>query len=159
MSEFFRHQRALRCVTDGRVISLAQMAPHSARRHIYSGFAVLPPFLVGTPLEKLLPDTVRIVSPASGMVISVTDGITLRTGDGITLTLHTGITEHLPDIGEKLHSGQHIMSVARSELMHNGMDGTVAVVFGDSDRITELHVLSGRRRAGNRTAFYRIIPS
>ena len=159
MSEFFRYQRALRCVTDGRVISIAQMAPHSARHHIYSGFAVLPPLLVGTALERLLPSAVSIVSPASGVVISVADGITLRTGDGITLTLHTGITEQLPEIGEKLRSGQQIMSVARSQLLQNGMDGAVAVIFGDSSRITELHVLSGRRRAGNRTAFYRIISS
>ncbi len=160
MGRLFRTARALKCVMDGRVISLAELRSERPQCYRGSGFAVLPPVLMGTPLERLLPETVRILSPADGVVISTDDAVTLRTGDGIRLSVSAGSGLQLHcEVGEKVRGGRLIGTVARKELMKNDLNGAVAVMFHDTDGITELHVISGRRRAGWRTAFYRIRPS
>lgn len=160
MSDLFKSKRALKCVTDGRVISLAELQAKSLLHGKGSGFAVLPPMLTGTYFERFLPQTVRILSPADGVITAAEcSHITLRTGDGILITVLTEAgTEPICTVGAKVNGGGLLCTIPRKQLLQNGMEGAVAVLFPDTGNITELHVISGIRKAGYRTAFYRILP-
>lgn len=160
MSKLFGTARALKCVTGGRVISLAELRTERPQQNRGSGFAVLPPLITGTVLERLLSDTVRICAPADGVVTAAENFITLRTGDGVMLSVCVGAEVQLHcAVGEKVRGGGLLCTLPRERLLRNGMNGAVVVTFSDTDAITELHVISGSRRAGIRTAFYHIRPS
>ncbi len=159
MDSLFRSKRALKCVIDGRVISLAELQGSFSWRSSTAGFAVLPPLITEYLPERLKPQSIRVYSPADGVVISLLGGVTLRTGDGVIITVITGLeAEYRPTVGTKVMGGELLCEFPREQLLNNGMNGAVAVMFPDAAAITELHVLSGRRRAGFRTAFYRIQP-
>ncbi len=159
MEGLFRSKRALKCVTDGRVISLAELQGSFPWRTSQAGFAVLPPLMTEYIPERFRPQTVRVYAPADGVVISLLEGLTLRTGDGISVSVITGTAaEYLPAVGGKVRGGELLCTLPRGQLLSNGMSGAVAVMFPDPASVTELHVVSGRQKAGLRTAFYRILP-
>lgn len=159
MNDYFRSKRALKCIMSGKVISLAELRSPLPLSNKGSGFAVLP-LLAGTYFERFMPATVQIVSPTDGVVTATEAGcITLRTGDGVLITVSIGTdTELLCTTGTKIRGSEPICAVPRQQLLQNGMYGAVSVMFCDSSVITELHVISGIRKAGYRTAFYRILP-
>lgn len=163
--------RSLRCAADGRVIMLSELADkHFARSLAADGYAVMVKRLRVIPrgagvlnaAKRLLlplvqpPEYVEIVSPADGVVTAVGEYLSLRTGDGIEISLHHGIPQDfLPAVGEKVRRGEAVCIAQRSLLQQNRLGGAVAVIFTQPQQITELHVLTGRRRAGERTAFYK----
>lgn len=163
--------RSLRCAADGKVIMLSELADRSfARRLAADGYAVKVKKLRAVPqgagifnaAKRLLlplvqpPEYVEIVSPADGVVTAVGEFLSLRTGDGIEISLHHGISQNfLPAVGEKVRRGEAVCIAQRNLLQQNRLGGAVAVIFTQPQQITELHVLTGKRRAGERTAFYK----
>ncbi len=156
MNQLFKSKRTLKCVTYGRVISLAELNCDSAQLVSRTGFAVLPPILTDM-LPKSLP--LKLHSPADGVVTSKLDGLTLRMGDGISFTVYLGIdVPFLPALGARVRCGEIICRPPREQLLQNGMQGAIAVLFTEPSAITELHVYSGRRRAGFTAATYIPLP-
>lgn len=170
--DFSMGARTLRCTADGRVIPLNEL-----RDGVYShrlkgdGFAVRlrkrgaqpQGSSLGASLKRLLwqlvqpSEYVEIVAPTDGVVTSLADGLSLRTGDGVSVTVFTEVeTEFLPQVGEKVQRGSTICVAAREELQGSTLGGAIAVLFTQPQQITELHVSAGKRRAGDRAAFYRI---
>lgn len=164
-----RRQRSLRCIMNGRVISLGELAgcPWGSR----CGYAVRPRSITSAErriirtLRRYLPKwsalsdihTYRITSPADGVVTAIDkESLTLRTGDGIPVTVAVGSgLELLPTLGQQLRCNDTICTADADKLTNNEHSGEVAVFFPEPDKITELHIFSGYRRATHRTAFYR----
>lgn len=171
MPELSLWARSLRCAADGRVIMLSELADKKfARRLAADGYAVKIKRLRAIPqgagvlntAKRLLlslvqpPEYVEIVAPADGVVTAVGEFLSLRTGDGIEISLHHGIPQSfLPAVGEKIRRGEVVCIARRSLIQQNRLGGAVAVIFTKPQQITELHVLTGKRRAGERTAFYK----
>ena len=153
--------RALRCVADGRVAPLCELKDsiHS-RRMRGDGYAVY----AGTAMSRISEYfggevCIDVSAPTDGVVTSHENGLTLRTGDGVSVSVILGDVEvdFIPDVGEKLRSGDVICTLPANTLSDNGIGGAVVVLFNETDRITELHISSGRKKTGERAAFYRII--
>lgn len=154
--------RALRCVADGTVIPLSELQDGVySRRIMGDGYAVLADGGIVDRITEYFtsPKDVEVKAPADGVVTSAEGELSLRTGDGVNVSVILGETqtEFIPDVGEKLRCGDTICTVPRAALAENGINGAVVVLFTDTSRITELHVSSGRRRAGDRAAFYRVL--
>lgn len=158
MYDPYKTKRSLICVTNGRVIPLAQLSGE-LRSYGSSGFAVLPPIWAGTFAERLFPNEVGIHSPADGVVTNLGSELTLRTGDGISISVIAGTdVRYICKVGDKIRAGEMICILPRAKLLGNGSGGAVAVALTDLRRITELHVVSGTKKAGQRTAFYKLRP-
>ncbi len=171
ISELSGRARSLRCAADGKVIMLSELADKKfARRLAADGYAVKIKKLRAVPrgadvfsaARRLLlplvqpPEYVEIVAPADGVVTAVGEFLSLRTGDGIEISLHHGISQSfLPSVGEKVKRGEAVCIARRSVIQQNSLGGAVAVIFAKPQQITELYVRTGRRRAGERTAFYK----
>lgn len=155
--------RALRCIADGTVIPLSELNDEAASQRTHSnGYAVYAGHRLSRITSFFAQQTdIRITAPADGVVTDCTDSLTLRTGDGILITVSVGnaYDHFLPEVGDKIRIHDTICMLPRTVLDKNGLNGAVAVLFNDMSRITELHVLTGRRRAGARTAFYKIAES
>ena len=159
MSELYRTKRTLGCVTYGRVIPLAQLSGVTSRRYGSSGFAVLPPFRAGAFFERLLPREVSIHAPVDGVVTDSGDELIFRTGDGISVAVTLGVTEGcMCRVGGKVRAGEMVWMLPRERLLGNGSGGIITVGFPDLDRVTELHIIAGVRRAGQSAAFYKLRP-
>ena len=153
--------RALRCVADGRVLTLGELHDGMySRRLLGDGYAVMAAGGMAAWLtEQLLsPAEVEILSPADGVVTSAEEFLSIRTGDGIGVTVYLGNTdtEFIPQVGERLRCGERLCTVPREALRNNGINGAAVVLFNDMERVTELHISTGRKKAGDRTAFYRL---
>ncbi len=154
--------RALRCVTDGRVIPLSELRDGVYSRRIFGdGYAVISE---GSMVSKITeyftsPKDIEVRAPADGVVTAADRELSIRTGDGINISVVLGRTkpDFIPDVGEKLRYGDIICTIPRENLENNGINGAVVVLFTDTDRITELHVSEGKRKAGDRAAFYRVL--
>ncbi len=159
MSELYKVKRTLRCVTNGRVIPLAQLNATAARRYGSSGFAVLQLFGAGTFFERLLPREVSIHSPVDGVVTAVGEELVIRTGDGISVAVTIGVSDGcMCRVGGKVRAGEIVWILPRERLLGNGSGGVVTVGFPDLARVTELHVFSGMRKAGQIAAYYKLRP-
>lgn len=153
--------RALRCVTDGRVIALCELQDGVYSRRIAGdGYAV---YAGGGAVERITeyfgsPREVEVKAPADGVVTAAEGELSLRTGDGVNVSVILGEAEadFLPEVGDKLRCGDVICTIPRDALAENGIGGAVVVLFTDTRQITELHVSSGRRKAGERAAFYKV---
>lgn len=170
--ELSRRARTLRCAADGRAISLSELSDGVfSRRLMGDGFAVRvrkrrnisrgEGFFSAVKYHLLTliqpPEFVEIVAPADGVVTAVGELLSLRTGDGVNVSVFHGTGEaFLPKVGEKVHRGSAICISQRELLQQNALGGAVAVLFTEPKQITELHILTGRRRAGERTAFFKI---
>lgn len=168
--EAFSTARALRCVANGRVMTLSEL-----RDGVYShklkgdGYAVLvrrtkkcdggmagvfSSIVAGLFAPSEL---VELCAPADGVVTAKGEALSLRTGDGIEISVYPEAKAAFhPEVGEKVRRGRRIGTVSRTALSENPLGGAVVVVFSDMERITELHVSTGRHRTGERTAFYHI---
>ncbi len=159
MSELYRVKRTLRSVTDGRVIPLAQLNAADARRYGSSGFAVLQLFGAGAFFERLLPSEVSIHAPVDGVVTAVGEELVIRTGDGISVAVTIGVSDGcMCRVGGKVRAGEIVWMLPRERLLGNGSGGVVTVGFPDLVRVTELHIISGIRRAGQTVAYYKLRP-
>ncbi len=169
--ELSARARTLRCVANGTVISLSELADGVYSRRLKGdGFAVkikkrlVPPEGEGlwAGAKRMLisfiqpSEFVEVVAPADGVVTGADDCLSIRTGDGINVSVFTEIkAEFLPKVGEKVKRGAPILIAERKLLQQNTLSGAVAVLFTEPLQITELHVSTGRRRAGERTAYYK----
>ncbi|MBE6901538.1 MAG: hypothetical protein E7478_03620 [Ruminococcaceae bacterium] len=162
--------RTLRCIMNGRVVSLGELRgePWGSR----CGYAVMPrrkssverlviqmiQRILPRFAEKLLAAEIEITAPTDGVVTAVGEGrLTLRTGDGICVTAAVGNgLQLLPEVGKQVRCSDVICRASADSLSGNGFHGAVAVFFAQPDRITELHIFAGYRRAVRRTAFFRI---
>lgn len=170
--DFSRGARTLRCTADGRVIPLNELCDGVYSHRLKGdGFAVRlrkrgtepQGDSFGASLKRLLwqliqpSEYVEIVAPTDGVVTSLADGLSLRTGDGVSVTVFTEAeTGFLPQVGEKVRRGSTICVATREELQGSALGGAIAVLFTQPQQITELHISAGKRRAGDRAAFYRI---
>ena len=159
MSELYKVKRMLRCVTDGRVIPLVQLAGANSRGYGSSGFAVLPPLWDGTFAERFLSHMVSVHAPADGVVTAVGEELSFRTGDGITVIVAAGVSAgNLCRVGLKVRAGELIGMMPRETLRRNGLGGAIIVLLQDHSRVTELHVISGKHKAGQEAASYKLRP-
>lgn len=96
----------------------------------------------------------EIAAPVSGVLTSVeSGGFRLRTGDGTEIQVNTsGEGEYFLRVGELVRAGEPVCRISR-EAFTRGRAGAV-VTFGDSTRITELHIFSGIKRSGELAAEY-----
>lgn len=102
------------------------------------------------------PEFVEIVSPADGVVTESGEHLSLRTGDGVNVSVFHGTDmRFLPKVGEKVKRGSAVCIAERVRLQENLLGGAVVVLFTEPKQITELHILTGRRRAGERVAFFK----
>ncbi len=169
--ELSARARTLRCVANGRVVSLSELQDGIfSRRLMGDGFAVRVRkrralsrkngFLAAVKYHLLSliqpPEFVEIVSPADGVVTASGEHLSLRTGDGVNVSVFHGIdAEFLPKVGEKVRRGSAVCIAERIALQESLLGGTVVVLFTEPQQITELHILTGRRRAGERVAFFK----
>lgn len=169
--ELSQRARTLRCVADGRVVSLCELRDGIfSRRLMGDGFAVRlkkrrklyrgKGFFAAVKYHLLTliqpPEFVEIVAPADGVVTASGDHLSLRTGDGVNVSVfHGGNAEFLPGVGEKVRRGAAVCIAERLDLQESLLGGAVVVLFTEPQQITELHILTGRRRAGERVAFFK----
>lgn len=170
--ELFADARALRCVADGKIIALGELHDGVFSRRVKGdGYAVMVRKYRAAPSDssavssvkkwfiKLItpPDEVNIVSPADGIVTECSDVFSIRSADGISITVfaETAIS-FVCEVGDRVHRGQLIATAERQQICDNRLHGAIAVLFTSPQQITELHVAAGRRRAGERAAFYRV---
>lgn len=169
--ELSSRARTLRCVANGRVISLSELQDGIfSRRLMGDGFAVRvrkrrslsrgEGFFSAVRYHLLTliqpPEFVEIVSPADGVVTAVGECLSLRTGDGVNVSVFHGTGEEfLPKVGEKVRRGSAICISQREALQENPLGGAVVVLFTEPQQITELHILTGRHGAGERVAFFK----
>ena len=157
MSELHKVKRTLRCVAGGRVIPLAQLTGANQRCYGSSGFAVLPPLWEGTFIEWFMPHEVSVHAPADSVVISIGEEMMFRTGDGISIVVAPGVSFGcMCKVGEKVRAGELVCMIPRERLYTNGSNGAIIVALPDLSRVTELHVVSGVRKAGREAAFYKL---
>ncbi|MGN1340196.1 MAG: hypothetical protein ACI4WS_07880 [Oscillospiraceae bacterium] len=157
MSEIYGERRLL-CPAAGRVLPLQELyGGENPRRYSGEGFAVsaaggFAGFLLGR-----LP-AAEIHAPADGAVISVREdntGFTLRTGDCLALAVELcAPAEFLKQVGDMARAGECVCRMSQEQFRSAP---AVVVTFPDSGRITELHVHSGVRFAGQTAVEYRIL--
>ncbi|MGN1422929.1 MAG: PTS glucose transporter subunit IIA [Oscillospiraceae bacterium] len=143
--------RILSAAADGRVIPIGELGDGVySRRGAGDGYAVIP----SSGIIRAKRDII-LYSPADGVVsmISEQDGLSLRTGDGITLSVVFRGGNVFTELGARLSAGEPFCRLPRAGTLING---GVPVLICDPDRITELHIKSGRRRHGSAAAFYRV---
>lgn len=99
----------------------------------------------------------EICAPASGAVTAAESRwFRLRTGDGLELQVSlSGEAEYYLRTGDLAAAGKPVCRISREDF-RRGRAGAV-VTFCDSGRITELHVISGIKRAGTAAAEYRVL--
>lgn len=169
--ELSRRARTLRCVANGRVVALSELQDGIfSRRLLGDGFAVRlrkrrdisrgDGFL--SSMKYLLwqlvqpPEFVEIVSPADGVVTASGEHLSIRTGDGVNVSVFHGISaQFLPKVGEKVRRGSAVCIAERSRFQESLLRGAVVVLFTQPKQITELHILTGRRKIGERVAFFK----
>lgn len=170
--ELFADARALRCVADGKIISLGELHDGVFSRRLKGdGYAVRVRRYRAAPSDnntasyvkkwfiRLVapPEQVHIVSPADGIVTECSEAFSIRNADGINITVFAeSDIRYVCDIGDRVRRGQLIAIADRQQLCDNPLHGAIAVLFTSPQQITELHVAAGRRRAGERAAFYRV---
>lgn len=144
--------RILAAAADGRVMPIGELGDGVySRRAVGDGYAVVPSsgiFSAGRDIA--------LYSPADGVVSEILPqgGITLRTGDGITLSvIYGGGGRISAELGARIYAGEPFCMLTRGSPLING---AIAVLINETDRITELHIRSGRRRHGSAAAFYRV---
>jgi hypothetical protein len=102
------------------------------------------------------PEFVEIVSPADGVVTASGEHLSIRTGDGVNVSVFHGISaQFLPKVGEKVRRGSAVCIAERSRFQESLLRGAVVVLFTQPKQITELHILTGRRKIGERVAFFK----
>ena len=169
--ELSKRARTLRCVADGRAVSLSELQDGIfSRRLLGDGFAVRvrkrrsltrgSGFLSAVKYHLLSliqpPEFLEIVSPADGVVTESGEHLSLRTGDGVNVSVFHGIdAQFLPKVGEKVRRGSAVCIAEREALQESLLAGAIVVLFTEPMQITELHILTGRHRAGERVAFYK----
>lgn len=169
--ELSARARTLRCVANGRVVSLSELQDgFFSRRLMGDGFAVRlrkrrelyrgRGFFAGVRYHLLTliqpPEFVEIVSPADGVVTASGEYLSLRTGDGVNVSVfHGANAEFIPQVGEKVRRGAAVCIAERAALQESLLGGAVVVLFTEPQQITELHILTGRHRTGERVAFFK----
>lgn len=158
--------RALASAADGEVIALGGLSgSRYAKCSEGDGFAVLPP----RGLQKLRisaagaakafldkPQSAGLYSPTDGVVTALNPNgrLSLRTCDGIEVCVFFGGGAELyTDIGERLALAQQF-----GTLCEGTQEGCAAVVLiTQPERITELHIETGARLGGQKTAYYKAL--
>lgn len=99
----------------------------------------------------------EIVAPVNGAVTAAEErNFRLRTPDGLEITVSlSGSAEYFLTVGELAAAGEPVCRISR-EAFRKGVPGA-AVTFCDSGKITELHVHSGIKRAGDIAAEYKLL--
>ncbi len=165
--------RTLRSPANGRIIALSELNDGIYSRRLKGdGFAVAVRRINACEksstgiLSKLKAfiqrifgpsEFVEICSPADGVVTEKGETLTIRTGDGVIVSVCPETkADFLPETGDKIRRGRRICVIPRADLSANSLGGAVAVIFALPEQITELHISTGRRRAGERAAFYHV---
>ncbi len=169
--ELSKRARTLRCIADGRVVSLSELQDGIFSRRLMgdgyavrlrrrrsltrgSGFFSAVKYFLLSLIQP--PEFVEIVSPADGVVTESGEHLSLRTGDGVNVSVFHGTdASFLPAVGEKVRRGAAVCIAERSKLQESLLGGAVVVLFTEPKQITELHILTGRHRAGERVAFFK----
>lgn len=148
-----KNARSLGAVADGAVFPAGELVSSGGRIR-GEGYAV-------RPKSGRFARGVTLSAPDDAVVTEISDGegtIKLRNGDGIALEILVGVPdiEWNTAVGCKLHRGDAICTLMRSDAENNGLSGAFAVLFSAPEQITELHIPSAKRRAGESAAFYRV---
>ena len=151
--------RSLLCVADGLVMPVGELGDGVySRRTEGDGYAVL--CRRRFPLNIADSGEIAVCSPADGVLTEINgSGFRLCTDDGIPVSVVLGEAvgaRFHSNIGEHLSGGEPVCTVHRGAMEHNGRGGAAIVLLTDTDGITELYISAGARKAGDRTAFYRL---
>lgn len=119
------------------------------------GFAVRAESLLVRLRYKFLP-AAEVRAPADGAVTAADDrSFRLRTGDGLEIeVLLPGEGEFFMQTGDMARAGEPVCRISCGDLRESQTG--VMVRFRDCDRLTELHVFAGVRRAGAAAAEYSV---
>ena len=148
--------RELLCPAAGRVIPLHELVSgENPRRHSGEGFAVSAAGGVMGFLFGAAP-AVGIHAPAAGAITAAGESLfRLRTGDGLELSVELcAPAEFLKETGELAAAGECVCLISQEEF--RAAPAGAVVIFADSSRITEFHVISGTMRAGKPAAEYKL---
>ena len=145
--------RSLGAVADGKVFPVGELIAKSGRVQ-GEGYAV-------RPRSGFFAQGVTLSAPDNAVVTDISERegtIKLRNGDGIALEVLIGKTQvkWSTAVGCKLRRGDVICTLMRSAAEQNGLNGAFAVLFSAPEQITELHIPSAKRRAGESAAYYRV---
>ena len=137
-------KRILASVTDGNVIAVGELLDgvYSKKLRIFDG------------------GDIELSAPADGVVTEIEDGrLTMRTGDGISVCVVMGeVAELFTDVGGKLAAGEHFCTLPPKKYLRRSLySGAIPVLFPEPQRVTELHILSGYHRSGEKAAQYKAI--
>lgn len=166
MSEYFRllaklrrgsyepkSARSLGAVADGAVFPVGELFSDGGR--VWGeGYAV-------RPKSGFFAQGVTLSAPDDAVVTALSERegtIKLRNGDGISLEVLVGLRDIKWNtaVGCKLRRGDIIGTLMRSSAERDGLSGAIAVLFSAPEQITELHIPSAKRRAGETAAYYRV---
>lgn len=150
----YREVRKLYSPVYGNVLSLSGL--NTGGEHIRGeGFAVTAESAVVRLWYRFLP-AAKICAPADGAVIAVDErSFRLRTGDGLEIeTLLPGEGEFFVQCGDVVRAGEQVCRISREDFCENRTG--VMVRFRESERLTELHVFAGMKRAGMPAAEYSV---
>ena len=148
-----KNSRSLGAVADGIVFPVGELFSENGRVR-GEGYAV-------RPKSGLFVRGVTLSAPDNAVVTDISERegtIKLRNGDGIALEVVVGLTDVKWNtaVGCKLRRGDVICTLMRSDAEQNELSGAFAVLFSAPEQITELHIPSAKRRAGEAAAFYRV---
>ncbi len=150
-------KRILASVTDGNVIAVGELLDGVYSKKLSGdGYAVLP----SKKLRIFDGGDIELSAPADGVVTEIEDGrLTMRTGDGISVCVVMGeVAELFTDVGGKLAAGEHFCTLPPKKYLRRSLySGAIPVLFPEPQRVTELHILSGYHRSGEKAAQYKAI--
>ncbi len=150
-------KRILANVTDGNVIAVGELLDGVYSKKLSGdGYAVMP----AKKLWILEGGNVELSAPADGVVTEIEDGrLTMRTGDGISVCVVMGEAAKLfTDVGGRLTAGEHFCTLPPKKYLRRSLyGGAIPVLLTEPQRVTELHILSGYHKSGEKAAQYKAL--
>lgn len=150
-------KRILASVTDGNVIAVGELLDGVYSKKLSGdGYAVLP----AKKLRIFEGGDIKLSAPADGVVTEIEDGrLIMRTGDGINVCVVIGEAAKLfTDVGGKLSAGEHFCTLPPKKYLRRSLfSGAIPVLLTEPQRVTELHILSGYHKSGEKAAQYKAL--
>ncbi|MDE7193968.1 MAG: PTS glucose transporter subunit IIA [Oscillospiraceae bacterium] len=150
-------KRILANVTDGNVIAVGELLDGVYSKKLSGdGYAVMP----AKKLWIFEGGNVELSAPADGVVTEIGGGrLTMRTGDGISVCVVMGEAAKLfTDVGGRLSAGEHFCTLPPKKYLRRSLySGAIPVLITEPRRVTELHILSGYHKSGEKAAQYKAL--
>lgn len=150
-------KRILANVTDGNVIAVGELLDGVYSKKLSGdGYAVMP----AKKLRIFEGGNVELSAPADGVVTGIEGGrLTMRTGDGISVCVVMGeAAKMFTDVGSRLSAGEHFCTLPPKKYLRRSLySGAIPVLITEPQRVTELHILSGYHKSGEKAAQYKAL--